>query len=240
MLIDRIELVAGVCPLVYRQDRPRVVLLTQELTSKKLTGKLAGQWGPGYETRESVNGRLESHREAIERYFEEEVVLGSNVTIPDEDTLKENKLCIARISPPEQAAWVHAYPFPVQADVRVRRGARKKEIGKVAWVDLEAVLAMKGTPNEIIFRPGTYEILEKHRERLIFIQAQKQNGLCFEVGYFPSPVNLPDWRVYDLMERNNGTVALTQNRALSRLGIDSRPLRASLSLIRSLQSQVSG
>lgn len=34
MISERIELVAGVCPLIYRQEQPEMILINQELTPK--------------------------------------------------------------------------------------------------------------------------------------------------------------------------------------------------------------
>lgn len=234
---ERIEVVKGVCALIYRVVDPKTVLISQELEAKELTGKLASQWGLGYETVKKEGRVWETDRTAIKRCIgsdgEEVKVVEGSMFIPD--SLDDSKLCIVRISPPDIGAWVHAYPVPVSDDFAVTRGKLRKEMGEVAWASCEDILEMiedeRKRARISIFRPGTFEILTQHLQR----QAEEK---IFEVGIFPEPINLPPWEVYSLMERTKGRRKLTQSEALSQLGIDPQPLEDSLALVHSLSARL--
>lgn len=220
---DRIELVTGIGVLLYRASNPDQILISREIKYKELTGKLVGEWATtGYETQEfKPDGVLESHREVIERYSSEEIrVIRGRAYIPS--NLEETKLCVARISPPEMAAWIHTYHLPVSDDFEAEVGDFKDEIGEVAWASCRKLLSLKETPLQILLRPASFEILQEH------IWAQKEVSRR-DVQDYPDPFNLPPWRVYRLLE-----AGFTQDEALSQLGIDPRPLRESSALIRSL------
>ncbi len=217
MIDQKAELVAGVCPLLFKQEQPETVLVVHELTAKKITGKYVGMWGLGYETVEAG----ETHRQAIDRYFQEEVrVIQGQVFTPED--LEASKLCIVRISPPEMEAWVHAYPYPVSKDFAVERGDFKDEIGRSAWVDATKVLELEGSRNGIIFRPGTYEIIRAHLEKLLQPDS-------FVTRIHATPSNLPNWDLFRLLEEG-----FNQIEALYHLGIDPTLLSNSPDSIRSL------
>lgn len=217
MIDSRAELVAGVCPLLYYPEEPHKVLITRELTAKKLTGKLAGMWELGYETVE----QREDHRAAIYRFFQEEVrIVDGRVFIPKE--LEAVKLCVVRISPPEMAAWIHVYACPVSEDLILSAGNFRYEVENLLWVDSCKILEMENEAKRILFRAGTYEILKSHLARL-------SNPDNFKPLICENPINLPNWEVYRLMEEG-----LSQSEALCQLGIDPRPLEQSMALIHSL------
>lgn len=212
---ERIELLAGVCPVLYKPNQPYSVLMTQELTTKELTGKVAGMWGPPFETVEVG----ENHRQALERCFEEEIrITRGKAFIPVD--LEEAKLCIVRVSPPESAAWVHAYSVPVSADFEAVRGDFMDEVGHPEWVNCSRVLDAEKGNNRIIFRPATYEIIRAHLARL-----------SKPIGFIPreveTPINLPDWELFHLIDQG-----VSQIEALFQLGIDPQPLLNSRFLIR--------
>lgn len=228
MTTDRVELVTGVGILLYRQNDPDQVLISREIQYKELTGKLAGQWGTtGFETQElKADGIPENHREVIERYFHEEIrVVKGNVDIPYD--LEEAKLCIARISPPEKAAWVHVYHTPVSDDFKSEIGECSDEISEVQWASCKKILAFRGTRFEKIIRPPGYEILQEH---VWFIDGMFRH----EERIYPNPLNLPPWEVYQLIEQG-----FSQDQALSLLGYAYAPriLRESSDLIRLLSPQ---
>lgn len=219
---ERVELVTGIGILLYRQSNPDQVLATKENNAKELTGKLAGQWVPsGYETHDlNSNGLPETYAEVIDRYGKEEIrKLGGQIFIPER--LEESKLLIARISPPEMAAWVHSFRIPVSDDFEVEPGDFENEIGDATWVSAQKLLDLKGTDLQILLRAGSYEILEAH--------VMINQGLTTGFGIHENPVNLPNWQTYRLMEKG-----VTQDVALSQLGIDPQPLKDSSALIRSL------
>lgn len=222
---NRIEKVAGVCPVLYKPDDPTKVLIVRELADKELTGKLAGMWGIGYETVEDSDGENgESHRQAISRFFDEEMrILSGRMLMPEH--LSQTKLAIVRISPPHMAAWVHAYAFPVTEDFAATRGAFQDEVDGPVWIDCEAILDAERGRNRVIFRAGTYEIVKSHLVRL----ANPGSGVVIE----PNPINLPPWEFFRLRERG-----INREEALSQVGVDPRLLQESHSLIHSLlQSQ---
>lgn len=233
---ERIEIVRGVCALIYRATDPKTVLISQELEAKELTGKLANQWGLGYETVKKEAGVWETDRTAIERCVgpdgEEVKITKGSMFIPD--TLDDSKLCIVRISPPDKDAWVHAYSVLVSDDFAITQGKFRKEMGEVAWASCKDILEIiedeRIRARLSIFRPGTYEILTQHLQR-----QSKENS--FEVGIVPEPINLPRWEVYNLM-RAKGRKRLTQGEALSQLGIDPKPLEDSLVLVHSLSARL--
>lgn len=217
---NRIEFVAGVCPLIYKECEHTQVLITRELTAKEATGKLAGMWGLGYETVEEKDGIVETHQEAIARYFQEELkVTKGEVYLPQD--LDKAKICIVRISPPEMAAWVHVYPCPVSGDFEAEPGDFKDEVGQPLWIDLNKILAAERGSRRILFRAGTYEIIEEH----VIRQEVTKRG----VRIYHNPKNLPPWQIYRLMEQG-----FSQTEALSRLGVDPKPLLDSQVLIHSL------
>lgn len=217
MINSRVELVAGVCPLLYYPEDPYKVLVIRELTAKKLTGKLAGMWGLGYETVEQG----EDHRATIHRFFQEEItVVKGRVFIPED--LEAAKLCVVRISLPEMSAWLHVYACPVSADSILSAGNFEQEVKNPLWIDAKKILEVEKGAQRILFRAGTYEILKSHLVRLS--DPDNFNPLIYE-----DPINLPPREVYRLMEGG-----LSQIEALCQLGIDPRPLEQSLALIHSL------
>ncbi|TSC66302.1 MAG: hypothetical protein CEO21_212 [Microgenomates group bacterium Gr01-1014_80] len=118
--VERIELVTGVGTLLFRRSNPDQVAIARENNFKKLTGKLAGQWATtGYETRDpKPDGFMETFREVIDRYCREEIgVIRGQIYIPD--NLEEAKLCVARISHPDDEAWVHVHDLPVSDDFEI-------------------------------------------------------------------------------------------------------------------------
>lgn len=225
---ERVEKVAGVCPVLYKPSNPEMVLILQENEWKRQTGKLANMWGLPYETVEP-NGfdLLESHKEAIGRCTgdinnsgEEIRVLRGAVLIPED--LERSKLSIVRISPPEIAAWVHAYACPVTEDFLAERGRFYKEIGGLVWANASRLLAtQRGRERIKPLRAGTYEILPD-----LFASLRDETR---PVGIYPNPFNLPPWEIYDLLE-----AGLSQREALSRVGIDPKILEDSHFLIHSL------
>ncbi len=222
MLMDRrVELVAGVCPVVYRENDPYTVLVVQEKTAKELTGKYAGMWGLGYETVEDG----ETHQDAIKRFFNEEVKPRTGRLLLSDST-NTAEIAIVRISPPEKEAWVHAYECPVSDDFEVNQGEFVDEIGDSAWINIKAILSTEGTQNHILFKGGTYEIAKEHAKRIRGEQASAN------IYFYTS--NIPDWRLYRLLEQG-----ISQSEALSQLRIDQTPLINYPALIRSLLLQSS-
>lgn len=220
MLVD-LEKVAGVCPVIYKKENPFKILIVRELTDKLLTGKLAGMWGIGYETVEKGDGlNGESHRQAISRFFEEEIrVLSGRVYIHED--LSQAKIAKVRISPPEMGAWVHAYPLPASEDFSAVRGNFQDEVDGPIWMDCETILAAEKGSNRILFRAGTYEIVKSHLDRL----KNPSSPVVIE----PNPINLPPWNFFRLREQG-----LSQTEALSQEGIDPTILSESHFLIHSL------
>lgn len=217
---ERVELIAGVCPIIYRESEPTKVLVVPELTAKEVTGKFSRMWGLGYETVEEG----ESHWETIRRFFIEEVRAREGEIVLPLD-LEPTKIAIIRISPPEMAAWVHAYPCPVPDSFEARRGNFVDEVGAPVWLDTQAILGEEQGPNRMIFRAGTYELVRAFENRL----AHPTDNT---VAIIPTPINLPDWRVYRLIEQG-----FSQTEALSQLGIDPQPLLSSWERVRSLSQQ---
>lgn len=217
MIDSRAELVAGVCPLLYHPEDPYKVLVIRELTAKKLTGKLAGMWGLGYETVEQE----EDHCAAIYRFFQEEIkIVDGRVFIPED--LEAAKLCVVRISLPEISAWLYAYACPVSEDLVISVGSFEHEVKNPLWIDANKILEVEKGAKRILFRAGTYEILKSHLAHL----SDPDN---FKPLICENPINLPNWEVYRLMKEG-----LSQSEALCQLGIDPRPLEQSLALIHSL------
>ncbi len=219
---ERIESVTGIGVLLYRSTNPDQILIAREAQYKRLTGKLVGEWATtGYETQESKpSGVLETYREVIDRYSTEEIrKIRGQIYIPD--NLEEARLCSARISEPEMAAWVHAYHFPVSDDFEAEIGDFKGEISEIVWSSCRKLLVLRGTALEILLRPAAYEILQEH---IWALEGRPRSG-----DYF-NPVNLPPWEFYDIMEQG----APSQDAALCQLGIDPWPLANSAVLIRSL------
>lgn len=213
---SRVEFIAGVCPVLYKPSDTARILMIPELTAKEATGKLAGMWGPPFETVEEG----ETHRQAIERciFDEETKVRQGRIFIPD--NLQDTRLCVVRISPPEVAAWVHAYSIPVSDDFEVERGNFNHEVGNPEWVDCQTVIEAEKGANRIVFKPATYEIIKAHIERL-------SNPGQFQHKEVLTPVNLPDWRIYQLIEGG-----VSQFEALFLSGVDPTPLLNSEELIR--------
>lgn len=216
--IEQIPTVNGVCPLIYRIDKPSHIMVVQELTAKELTGKLSGQWGPGFETIEPG----ENHRNAIDRFLKEEVLpTRGSIAIPER--LEESKLCTVRVSPeglsPE--AWVHVYPVPVSPDFEGTQGSFVHEVSKPIWVDAKRVLATQGVNSRsMLFRTGTYEIFRKHLEK---VDHPEQS--VFERILHPD--GMPAREIYRLM--GDG---LSQIEALSQLYGNPPQLEDSLAWIR--------
>lgn len=216
-IVDRIELVAGVCPLLYKADNPDSVLITRELRYKEQTGKLAGMLGFGYESVEEG----ESYRDATLRYFQEELKpVAGKMYIPDD--LEASTLCITRISPPEMQAWVHAFSIPVSSDFEAVRGSEVDEIDGPWWVDARKILQIERTKAGSVFRCGTFEIALAHMVKL--------KNTDFNPKICDTPINLPDWRLYRLMEEG-----FSQNEAMCRVGLDPQLLANSQELVRLLQ-----
>lgn len=215
------EKIAGVCPVLYKPDDPTKILVVRELTDKEVTGKLFGMWGIGYETVEASDGvNGSSFRQALDRFFAEEIqVVSGRVLMPE--TLSEVKLAQIRISPPHMAAWVHAYALPVSEDFVATRGTFQDEVDGPLWMDCETILEAEQGKNRVLFRPGTYEIVKSHLTRL----ENPSSPVVVELN----PVNLPPWEFFRLREQG-----FSQNEALSRLGIDPRPLEDSHHLVHSL------
>ncbi len=217
MIDSRIELVTGVCPVLYYPEDHQKVLVVRELTAKRQTGKLAGMWGLGYETVEPG----EDHRAAINRFFLEEVkIVDGTVFIPD--NLEESKLCVIRISPPEIAAWLHVYACPVSEDLIVSNGSFQQEVQFPLWMDVDRILRAESNSNRILFRAGTYEIVKSFLAKLNL-------GKNFVPQEYFDPINIPPVEIYNLMEQG-----LSQSEALCRLGIDPTQLEQSHYLIHSL------
>lgn len=218
------EKVAGVCPVLYKPGEPTKVLMVRELTDKELTGKLAGMWGIGYETVEAGFGdNGESHRQAISRFLAEEIrVIRGSVKMPEK--LSQVKLAIVRISPPEMAAWVHAYALPVSEDFVAERGIFQDEVDGPVWIDCKTILEAERGKNRGLFRAGTYEIAGSHVAHLV----NPSSPVVVE----PNPINLPPWEFFRLRKQG-----FSQTEALSQLDVDSRPLQESHLLVRSLLEQ---
>lgn len=204
--MNYIETDTGVCPFIIHPTEPDLFLGVIELQTKEKSYKLAGMMGPGFETVEVAKG--ETRPEAVDRFFREEVKIFSGGVIIPQD-LEEAEICRVQLSP---GAWVHVYPVQAYGDFEVGIGSEKREVAGPIWLSRRRVLSTMATPESIVFRPGTKEILEAMRDVY-------DHGLSVRGRLYSDPMQPFPRAVFDLQRTGVPT-----DRALSQFGIDPRPL----------------
>ena len=209
--------VAGVCPVIRYIDDPSIFFASTESTWKRLTNKFTGQIGLGYETVE----KYETHREAIDSYFQEEVIVSKGeIYIPDD--LEKALLCVVQLS---KGAWLFAYDVKSSRDIELRVGKEKEEIGGVCKISYNKVKEAQKGSERFWFRAGTLEIMDS-------AIAFDSNPKAFRPNlYLNSSSTIPD-KFFNLME----TGKFNQTEALSRSGIQLPPLEDIL-IVNRLQLQ---
>lgn len=215
-----IEQEIGVCPLIVHPKDSDFFLAIMEMRNKEYSYKLAGMFGPGFETVEW--GKGEDHRGAIDRFFIEEVAkVRGQVFIPD--NLEEAKFCRIQLS---QGVWVAVYHVTVSEDFEAVIGTAKEEVSTPVWLSRSRILkAINEGGGRLLFRTGTREILESFRDKFDY-------GLQYHVREYPDPMRPFPPEVFEGM-----TKGLTPFEALYRSGVDPIPLINSLISIHLLSRQ---
>lgn len=204
---ERIEVVAGVCPLIIHPINTNLYLGIQEKTWKRETNKLAGMWSPAFETVEPG----ESHLEALKRCIGgksgqplgEEIGLKRGVLTLAKD-VDTALLCKVQLSP---GVWLYVYPVVASKDLVVGRGSKGNEVESPAWMSADLILESLFKPKQFSFRPGVLEIVKSFKD-------WRSNIFTYQPRIFESPVNSVPYRVFDLLESG-----ISQSEALSRLGL---------------------
>lgn len=217
-----LEQEAGICPFITHPKESDFFLAIMELENKEYSYKLAGMFGPGFETVKREEG--ESHRGAIDRFFIEEVTkVRGQVFIPN--NLEEAKLCKVQLTP---GAWVAVYPVSVSEDFEAGIGTARKEVSTPIWLSRSRTLrAISEGSGRLLFRTGTKEILESYRNRFDY-------GLQYPTREYPDPMRPFPPEVFEKMQQG-----ITPFEALSQSGIDPIPLINSLLSIHLLSRQES-
>lgn len=173
------ESVVGVGVFIVTPDNRLLTL--EELTTKRVTGKIAGMRSLPMETVEAG----ETHEQAIERLFQEEVVV-------DWISASQTRilLCKAQLTP---GVWLYSYLICVPETLTVGIGTDGGKVANPSWINTEDILSSQ--PSERRFRPGVRETIKSYLDWL----AKKGNSFHPKV-YFNCEDEVPQ-EVFDRLER---------------------------------------
>lgn len=172
------ERVVGVGAFIITPDN--FFLTIRELTTKRLTGKIAGMRSLPMETVED----RETDEQALTRLFEEEVeVSGLNGL--------EGKALLCRIQLTNEV-WLHTYLIRVPDILHTEVGTDANKISEPAWININEIL--KSKPSERRFRPGVRESIKSYASYL-----QDPAGFQPDI-YFRCEDEVPQ-EVFDHVER---------------------------------------
>lgn len=141
------EVLAGVGALIVTPDG--YFLSIEEGRTSRKTGKIKGMRSLPMETMEVG----ETHEQALERLFKEEVSAKEL-----SDRIDPPKLCRVQLTP---KVWLHAYLIPVNYRFQVEAGTHKDALNP-RWVHIDEVL--NSDPENRQFRPGTREVVRSYLE----------------------------------------------------------------------------
>lgn len=203
---------AGVGALIIDPETFLFLCIT-ELHVNKGTNKLAGQISIPME---SVEHTDRDRRRAWNKLFTQEI---KPVNF---DPRKTNQVFLGQFELVPQI-FVHCRVFIIPHDAQILLGSEKAEVTGMQWYSFDEILRQpKGS---LRFRLGIREIVKT------FYRDFQQNSAEFKpvIYTYDKLRNSIPTQVFELIEGG-----LSQSEALSRLGIDPRPLEDSMALIRSL------